>query len=31
LKKLGELPLDLEVVEKVENEKTGLEIAFNKD
>ena len=31
LKKLGELPLDLEVVEKVENDKTGLEIAFNKD
>ncbi len=30
LKKIGELPLDLEVVEKVENEKTGLEIAFNK-
>ena len=31
LKKLGELPMDLEVVEKVENEKSGLEIAFNKD
>ena len=31
LKKMGELPLDLEVVEKVENDKTGLEIAFNKD
>lgn len=31
LKKIGELPIDLEVVEKKDNEKEDLEIAFNKD